>query len=112
MDSVIRVTFPAYSRLQEKPEELRKAIEKAIFFLSILIIPLLVGLSFLIKPLVHLIPQYLKWEPALTSFYLFAIASVFAAISTPLTNALNAIGRVKTTLKLMIMWTVLVWILP
>lgn len=111
MDSVIRVTFPAYSRLQGKPEELRKAIEKAIFFLSILIIPCLVGLSFIIKPLVYLIPLYLKWEPALISFYLFAASSVFAAISTPLTNALNAIGRVKTTLKLMIMWTALVWLL-
>lgn len=110
MDSVIRVTFPAYSRLQERPEELTRAIEKAIFFLSILIIPLLLGLSFLIKPLVFLIPKYLKWEPALLSFYLFTASSFFAAISTPLTNALNAIGKVKTTLKLMMMWTTLVWL--
>lgn len=111
MDSVVRVTFPAYSRLQNKPEELGRALEKAIFFLSILIFPLTIGLVFLLKPLIFIIPKYLKWEPALTSFYLFALASAIAAISTPLTNALNAVGKVKITLKLMIMWTVLVWVL-
>lgn len=111
MDSIIRVTFPAYSRLQEHPEDLRKGIEKAIYFLSLIIFPALVGLAFVVKPLVFLIPKYIKWEPALTSLYLFIISSILASLSSPLVNALNAIGKIKTTLKLMIMWTVLVWIL-
>ena len=36
----------------------------------------------------------------------FAIASV----TTPITNAFNAIGRIKLTTKLMLMWTALTWI--
>ncbi len=111
MDNVIKVTFPAYARLQEKPEYLSKALDKSIFFLSFLILPLSVAFIFAIKPLVFFIPKYLKWEPALFSFYLFVIASIFAGLSTPLTNVLNAIGKIKITLYLMIVWTVLTWIL-
>jgi O-antigen/teichoic acid export membrane protein len=42
---------------------------------------------------------------------LVAINTIFAAITTQLTNLLNAIGEIKTTFKLMIMWTVLTWAL-
>lgn len=111
MDNVIRVTFPAYARLQESPSELSKGINKAIFFISLFIFPMLVGLSFFIHPLIYLLPKYIKWEPALFSFYLFAFSSALASISTPLTNALAAIGKIKITLILMIMWTALTWIL-
>lgn len=111
MDNVIKVTFPAYARLQEKPEYLGKALDKSIFFLSFLILPLSVAFVFAIKPLVFFIPKYLKWEPALFSFYLFVVASIFAGLSTPLTNVLNAIGKIKITLYLMIVWTVLTWLL-
>ncbi len=52
-----------------------------------------------------------KWEPAIPSFYLFAISTYWAVISTTLTNLLNAMGHIKTTLKLMVMWTVLTWVL-
>jgi PST family polysaccharide transporter len=111
MDSVIRVTFPAYSRLQENKELLAKTIEKSLFFLALFIFPTTVLLILLIKPLVFLIPRYSKWEPALFSFYLFAISAVLAAFSSPLVNALNALGKIKTTLSLMIVWTTLTWIL-
>lgn len=111
MDSIVKVTFPTYSRLQSYPEKLSHAINKSFFFLALFIFPMSISLAFLIKPLVFLIPKYLKWEPALLSFYLFIVASALASISTPLTNALNAIGRIKVTLKLMIMWTSLTWLL-
>ena len=38
-------------------------------------------------------------------------SSILASLSTPLTNTLNAIGKIKITLYLMIAWTVLTWIL-
>lgn len=111
MDSIVRVTFPAYSRLQRHPEKLTKALNKSLFFLSFFIVPMSIGLMFTIKPVVGLIPRYSKWEPALFSFYFFVIGSALASISTPLTNALNATGKIKTTLKLMVMWTVLTWVI-
>jgi PST family polysaccharide transporter len=111
MDSVIRVTFPAFARLQHSKEILGRAIEKTLFGLALTILPISVGLMFFIDPLVKLIPKYSKWEPALFSFSLFVLASVFAAFSTPLTNALNAVGKIKTTLVLMVSWTVATWVL-
>jgi PST family polysaccharide transporter len=111
MDSVIRVTFPAFSRLQEHKEHLRAAIEKTLFGLSVAIFPISVGLLFFVQPLIGIIPKYAKWEPAILAFYILTISSVFAGLTTPLTNALNAIGKIKVTLGLMVMWTALTWIL-
>jgi len=111
MDNVIRVTFPAFSRLQEHAEHLSAAIEKTLFGLALTMFPVSVGLLFFVHPLIHIIPKYEKWEPAVLSFYLLTFSSLLAGLSTPLTNALNAIGKIKVTLGLMIMWTALTWIL-
>lgn len=111
MDSVIRVTFPAFARMQHSREILGSAIEKTMFGLAITILPISVGLMFFIEPLVKLIPKYGKWEPALFSFTFFVLASILAAFSTPLTNALNAVGKIKVTLILMISWTIATWVL-
>jgi len=109
MDSVMKVTFPAYARMQDHQEELGKAIEKTLFFVSLAVFPMLIGIGLLAKPLIFLIPQYGKWEVALIALYFFLINSALGALTTPLTNALNAIGRIKVVFKLMIMWTVLTW---
>lgn len=111
MDNVIRITFPSFSRLQHETDHLVKAIEKSLFALALLIFPSLVGLVTLAPAFVHIIPKYQKWEPALLSLGLFAFGSALSAISTPLTNALNAIGKIKISLYLMVFWTVLTWVL-
>lgn len=111
MDSVVRVTFPAFSRLQHSEDLLKRAIEKTLFGLSLTIFPITVALLFFIQPLIHLIPKYGKWSPAVFSFSLFALVSAVSSLSVPLTNTLNAVGKIKTTLKLMIMWTILTWVL-
>lgn len=111
MDNIIRVTFPAYSRLQDKPELLRKAIERTMFGLAVFVLPISCGLLFFMVPIIEVIPKYSKWEPAIGAFLLFVVSSLVASFSTPLTNALNALGKIKTTLKLMVGWTIATWIL-
>lgn len=111
MDSIIRVTFPAYSRLQADKKILGKALEKSFFFLALFTFPVITLMVIYIQPLIHIIPKYSKWEPALFSFYLFSFSSVFAAFSSPVVNALNATGRIKTTLIIMIVWTTMTWVL-
>jgi PST family polysaccharide transporter/lipopolysaccharide exporter len=111
MDNVIRVTFPSFSRLQNEKEALKKAVEKSIFAACFIIFPSLIGLVIFSPYLIHLIPKYLKWEPALISLAFFSLNAGLSSISTPLTNALNAIGKIKITLRLMIFWTVLTWAL-
>lgn len=111
MDSIIRVTFPVFSRLQGSKEALGKALDKVVFGLSLTIFPISTGLLFFVRPMVEIIPQYTKWEPALFSFYIFVIVSAVAGISSPLTESLKAMGKIKIVVKLMIAWTVLTWIL-
>lgn len=111
MDSVTKVTFPTYSRVQDNLTALKAGIEKALFAVCLLTFPALVGMALLAAPLVQLLPRYLKWQPALLSLYFFAAQAALACISTTLTNSLNATGRIKTTLKLMIFWTSLTWLL-
>jgi len=110
MDSVMKVTFPAYARMQDHKQELSRAIEKTLFFISLLVFPLLIGIAILARPFIMAIPEYGKWEIALVALYLFIINSFWGAVTTPLTNALTAIGKIKVVFKLMVMWTVLTWV--
>lgn len=110
MDQVIKVTFPAFSRLQDKKQELSTAVSKAILFICILAFPSLVILVLIAPSLTEIIPKYSKWSPALTALMLISITAALASITTPLTNTLNAIGKISITFRLMIMWTVLTWI--
>ncbi len=109
MDNVTRVTFPAFSRMQDEKEHLRGAVTRSIFFICFLVFPSVIGLIILAPILIQVIPKYSKWEPAIIPLYLLSINVLFAAATTQLTNLLNAIGKIKVTFKLMIMWTVLTW---
>src|SRR3989344_6018109 len=111
MDSINKVTFPAYARLQHHPDALKRAIEKSLFFVSLCIFPLIIGLVVTGPAFVRLIPKYQKWEPALIALTLFSINSLWASVSTTITNAFAAIGKINLNLKLMLMWTSLTWIL-
>lgn len=111
MDNIIRITFPSFSRLQDDKNTLKKAVEKSIFAACFIIFPTLFGLVILSPYFVKLIPKYTKWEPALLSLSFFSINAAFSSISTPLTNALNAIGKIRLSLYLMIFWTIATWIL-
>ncbi|BCX14733.1 MAG: lipopolysaccharide biosynthesis protein [Patescibacteria group bacterium] len=111
MDQVIKVTFPAFSRMQDDKEQLRSSLERSIFFISLFVFPSLFGLLALAPILVQVIPKYLKWQPAIIPLYLIGVNTLFAAVSTQLTNLLNAVGKIKITFKLMVMWTVLSWLI-
>lgn len=110
MDAIMRVTFPTFSRIQDQKEFLRKSIEKSIYFIALFVFPTLAGISLIAHDIINIIPRYSQWLPALIPMYLFAINAGIASITTPLTNAFNAVGKIGITTKLMIMWTVLTWI--
>jgi O-antigen/teichoic acid export membrane protein len=111
MDNVTKVTFPAFSRMQDEKQHLKRSVPRSIFFICFLVFPSLMGLVILAPILVEVIPKYGKWAPALIPLAFLALNTVFASVTTQLTNLLNAIGKIKVTFKLMIMWTVLTWAL-
>jgi len=109
MDTVTRVTFPAFSRMQDAKEELARSVTRSIFFICLLVFPSLVGISILAPILVNVVPRYNQWIPALIPIVFISINFIFASATTQLTNLLNAIGKIKITFYLMIMWTILTW---
>lgn len=110
MNDIIRVTFPTYSRLQEHPELLKKALEKTLYFTTLCVYPLLCGFIALAPWIVDYVFTN-KWINALPLFYLFTINTFWAVLSTTCTNALFAIGKSRVVLNFMILWTILTWIL-
>lgn len=110
VNSIMSVTFPTFSRLQSDTALLKRAIEISLFFITLAIFPILAGMSVFVFPLVAVVEGYAKWQPALWSFVFFAASIGWGAISTPLTNTLNATGHITKTLKLMTLWTSLTWI--
>lgn len=109
MDTVTRVTFPAFSRMQDAKSDLERSVTRSIFFICLLVFPSLVGISILAPILVRVIPRYNQWIPALVPIVFISINFLFAAATTQLTNLLNAIGKIRITFYLMIMWTALTW---
>lgn len=110
MDAIMKITFPTFSRIQDQKELLKKSITKSIHFIALIVFPLLGGIALVSNDVVNIIPKYTKWQPAIIPLYFYAISYALAAVTTPITNAFNAVGKIKTTTKLMIMWTVLTWI--
>ncbi len=111
MDTVTRVTFPAFSRMQDARADLARSVTRSIFFICLLVFPSLVGISILAPIFIRVIPRYNQWIPALVPIVFVSINFIFAAATTQLTNLLNAIGKIKITFYLMVMWTTLTWAL-
>jgi len=112
VDSVTKVTFSAYSRAQQDTLFLKKAVEKSLFFVSSSMFPLLFGLIIVSPYLIKFFPNWNnKWEPALFSIIFFCLNAAISSLSGILVNVLDATGKVKITLRLMVLWTILIWIL-
>ena len=111
MDNVIKIMFPSLSRLQHDKNALKIVIEKSLLMISLFIFPTAVGFITLSSYFIEFIPRYQKWEPALISLVFFSLNTVFGSLSTPITNALYAIGRIRITVYFMTGWTILIWIL-
>ncbi len=110
LDNVTKVTFPAFSRMQDDKRDLEKSVTKSILFTTILVFPATVAIVILFPLVINIIPKYQQWLPAIFPLTLLSINVIFAAVTTQLTNLLNAIGKIKITSALMVMWTVLTWV--
>lgn len=114
MDNVIKITFPSFSRLQHDKEALKIAIEKSLYLISVLLFPITVAMMTIFPLFIKYFPSHNygeKWGAATASLIFFSLNALFSSLSTPLTNFLNAIGKVKVTLYLMVFWTVTTWVI-
>lgn len=110
MDSIMRVTFPTFSRIQENKDLLKRSLERSLFFIAFFVFPSVAGIALLVHDFIYIVPKYTKWAPAILPAYFYAVSFIISSITTPLTNAFNAVGKITFTTKMMVVWTVLTWI--
>lgn len=111
VDSVTKVSFSTYSRLRDEKEHLQETLEKSLFFVSLTMFPITVGLMLTMPYFISYIPRWHKWEPAVISFIFLSLNAMVSSLSGILVSVLDANGHVKVTLRLMGIWTVLTWVL-
>jgi len=99
-----RVAFPSFARMQADPRQLGRAIEQSTRALFLVAVPAELVLIALAPWLI----QYVfspKWAPALVPVVLLGLNWAGASITSPLFSALNAVGRVRSTMVLGVTWT-------
>jgi len=80
------------------------------FYQTALLTPTILGLAMEMDDVVHVIPKYAKWAPALPLLYIFCISAFFASFSSPLINLMNSLGKAKIPFIFMFIWTIATWI--
>jgi PST family polysaccharide transporter len=105
-----KVTFPLFARLQNDAVEFGENLE--------LFMRLNAVASYgLAAPIVALAPSITmlifgaKWLPGVPLLYLFSFAVLWIAPGLPVGNAMSAIGRSGTMLRLSLLWAALTWVL-
>ncbi len=110
MDNISKVLFPVLSQLQNDKEKIKRLIEKIMFYQTALLTPAILGLAMEMDDVIHVIPKYAKWAPALPLLYIFCISAFFASFSSPLINLMNSLGKAKIPFIFMFIWTIATWI--
>lgn len=110
-DNINRILFPVFARIQDEQDKIAGLINKVLYFQTMLLAPIYVGMVLLMHYVVALVPKYSKWEPALPLFYLFCLSAFLVPYSTVFIHVFNALKKIGISLRFMIYWTALSWIL-
>ena len=105
--SVIRVTFPVFSSVQDDITRLKRGVRKALTTLNLLNFPMMIGLLVTAKPLV-LVLLTEKWLPCVPYLQLLCVMGLFYPLHLINLNVLMAKGRSDLFLRLEILKKILV----
>lgn len=97
--SIMSVLFPAMANVNDNLKEVRNMTRKAVRVMSFIMFPLLFGLAAIAKTLVIFLFTE-KWIMAVPYVRILSIAYAVSLIGTVSLQALKAIGRSDTLLKL------------
>ena len=98
--SVQSVMLPAYSAKQDDKQAIKAMLRKTVSMCTFLAFPAMICLAAMGKPLIGLVLGD-KWLDAVPYLQLFCIVSMLFPLQTANLQAINAIGRSDTYLKLM-----------
>ncbi len=107
---VSRVAFPSISRVQDDARSVGQMTQIILKYVNLFTLPVIFIFAALIPEFVSVFYTD-KWAPAIPAFYCFSFRMVGSNITTLYISVLNAIGRVKTSLQILIWWTLADWAL-
>src|SRR5208282_5864430 len=91
--------FSSFASIQHDKEHLRRALQKTVKSLSMIVFPAMVGLALVAKPLVLVALTY-KWAGCIPYLQLLCIAGAFYPVQLINLSALTAQGRSDLFLRL------------
>ncbi len=93
------VSFPAFSKIQDDNERLKRGYLKNITYIGLFSFPLLGGLAVVAPEFVKVVFGD-KWEAAILPLQILSIAGMLYAVGTPINPLLLAKGRADIDLKM------------
>ena len=98
-DVVCRVTFSAFSSVQDDKERLKNGVQKAMAIIVLFNFPIMVGLIVVAEPLVHVLLTD-KWLPSVPYLQLLCLVGLVHPFHAVNVNVLAAQGRSDLVFKL------------
>ncbi len=107
---VARVSLPAFSRIQDNPEQVRRGAELTLKWNAIVTLPAFAALIAFGPEVASLIYGE-QWLPAVPALYIFVLNSVLVPINGLITPILIAIGKTRVVLTVAVVWAIGAWVL-
>lgn len=95
---ITRVTFPAFSLIQENDEKLRKGYLTVVRYVSLVTFPMIAGL-FMVSPEFVVLALGEKWSPIILPLQILCIAGIVRSIATTVGSILLPRGRADIEFK-------------
>jgi O-antigen/teichoic acid export membrane protein len=95
---VTRVTFPAFSTIQDDNETLRKGYLKVVRYISLITFPMLAGM-FVVAPEFVVVVYGAKWAPMILPLQILCLAGALKAVGTTVGSVLLSKGRADIQFK-------------
>lgn len=89
---ITRVTFPAFSKIQDDNHKMRKGYSKAINYISMLSFPMLIGMIAVAPEFIRLVYGP-KWESSIIILQILCLVGIFKSLGNPSGSVLLAKGR-------------------
>ena len=105
-----RVYVPAFARVQDRPAELARLVERCVRATNAVAAPLAVVTLVLVGPILSL-GFGERWRAAQDLFYWLWCANLFVPTVTPLVGLLTALGRSRAVLGLALAWMLGTWLI-
>lgn len=99
---VTRVTFPAFSTIQDDNDTLRQGYSKTVRYISLITFPMLAGM-FIVAPEFVVVVYGAKWGPIILPLQILCLAGGLKSIGTTVGSILLSKGRADIQLK----WNIL-----